>query len=83
MTTTALNNSNKSKEEELIEDERIEQILKDIKLKRPRNAYIHFFLNEVNIIKSKNKDTKISFKDIRPSIDEKWQKMQESEKKEV
>ena len=38
------------------DEEKIDQIIKDITLKRPRNAYTQFVLSQSDQIKSKNKD---------------------------
>ena len=83
MSTVARNKSKskKSKEAELISDEKIDQIMKDITLKRPRNPYTQFVLSEVEQIKSKNKDLKIDFKELTSSCAEKWKKLKEAEKK--
>ena len=72
---------NKSKEEELMEDEKIDRILKDITLKRPHSAYAIFLSNEIESIKAKNKDQKIVLKEINPIIIEKWHNLKEEEKK--
>ena len=75
MSTVARNKSKskKTKEAELISDEKIDQIMKDITLKRPRNPFTQFVLNEVEQIKSKNKDIKLEIKELVPSCAEKWQ----------
>lgn len=62
-------------------DEKIDQIMKDITLKRPRNAYTQFVLNEVEIIKSKNKDIKIDIQNLSSSCAEKWKKMKDADKR--
>ena len=62
-------------------DEKIDQIMKDITLKRPRNAYTQFVLNEVEIIKSKNKDIKIDIQNLSSSCAEKWKKMKDVDKR--
>ena len=73
--------SKKSKEPELISDEKIDQIMKDITLKKPRNPFTQFVLNEVEQIRSKNKGTKINIKELAPSCAEKWKKLKDAEKK--
>ena len=55
--------------------------MKDITLKRPRNAYTQFVLNEVEIIKSKNKDIKIDIQNLSSSCAEKWKKMKDADKR--
>lgn len=83
MSTATRNKSKpkKTKEAELISDEKIDQIMKDISLKRPRNPFTQFVLNEVEQLKSKNKDIKLEIKELAPSCAEKWKKLKESEKK--
>ena len=83
MSTVARNKSKskKTKEAELISDEKIDQIMKDITLKRPRNPFTQFVLNEVEQIKSKNKDIKLEIKELVPSCAEKWKKLKDAEKK--
>ena len=71
----------KSKEEELNEDEKIDKILKDITLKKPRSPYTLFVLNEIELIKAKNKDQKFVFTEMIPIISEKWNIIKEEEKK--
>ena len=73
--------SKKSKKADLSSDEKIDQIMKDITLKRPRNPYTHFVLNEVDQIKSKNKDKKISIKELSANCSEKWKKLKNNERK--
>lgn len=48
--------------------------MKGITLKKPRNAYTQFVLNEVEIIRSKKKDIKIDIKNLSSSCAEKWKK---------
>ena len=83
MSTVARNKSKskRSKEFEQISDEKIDQIMKDITLKRPRNPYTQFVLNEVEQLKSKNKDIKIDLKELVSSCAEKWKKLKDAEKK--
>jgi len=62
-------------------DEKIDQIMKDITLKKPRNAYTQFVLNEVETIKSKDKDIKIDIQSLSSSCAEKWKKMKDADKR--
>ena len=62
--TTIIRNKSKSKKSKVNasssqfeSDEKIDQIMKDITLKRPRNPYTQFVLNEVETIRSKNKNS--------------------------
>ena len=63
------------------DEEKIDQIIKDITLKRPRNAYTQFVLSQSDQIKSKNKDSKIKIADLSANCAEKWKKMSKEEKK--
>ena len=62
-------------------DEQIDQIIKDITLKRPRNPFTQFVLAEVDSYKTKNKDAKIDLGEFNQSCADKWKKMKEGEKK--
>ena len=84
MSTIARNNKSKnkkSKDAELVSDEKIDEIMKDITLKRPRNAFTQFVLNEVEQIKSKDKNASIKISECISKFSEKWQKLKDSEKK--
>ena len=70
----------KSKDAELIEDEKIDQILKDVTLKYPKKPLIQFVKNEYQIYKSKNDDKKITFSEMSTLCSEKWRKLSDSEK---
>ena len=63
------------------EEDKIDQIIKDITLKRPRNAYTQFVLSESEQMKSKNKDSKIKIGDLSATCAEKWKKLSQEEKK--
>ena len=65
----------------LEDEEKIDQIMKDITLKRPRNAYTQFVLSETEKIKSKNKDAKINLKDFSGTCAEKWKTLGNADKK--
>ena len=62
--------SKKSKDNQIDIDDKIDQIMKDITLKRPRNAYTQFVLNEVGQLKSKNKDIKLNITDLSKDFSE-------------
>ena len=72
---------NRSKVSTLEEEEKIDQIMKDITLKRPRNAYTQFVLKEYEQHKLKNDDAKIVLKEFSISCGEKWKKLSSDEKK--
>ena len=83
--TSIIRNKSKSRSkktrESIMTDEKIDQIMKDITLKRPRNPYTQFVLSEVASYKTKNKDAKIDLQEFGQSCAEKWKKMKEGEKK--
>ena len=83
--TSVMRNRSKSrskKSKDTIEsDEKIDQIMKEITLKRPRNPFTQFVLAEVDSYKTKNKDAKIDIQEFNQSCAEKWKKMKEGEKK--
>ena len=71
-----------SQAQPVFEDEdKIDQIMKDITLKRPRNAYTQFVLSESEKQKSQNKDIKIKIAELTSSCAEKWKKLSKDEKK--
>ena len=63
------------------EDEKIDEIMKDITVKHPRNPFTHFVLNEAENFKLKNKDIKIDFKEFSFNCEEKWKKLSIADKK--
>ena len=63
------------------DEEKIDQIMKDITLKRPRNAYTQFVLHETENFKSKNKDAKIDLQGFSAQCAEKWKKLSNPDKK--
>ena len=71
-----------SQSSKVIDDEEIDDIMENIDLKRPRTAYTHFCLDEVERFKKKNKDKKIVLKTFSKECAEKWAKLSEKEKKE-
>ena len=82
MTSVARKQSKSKKSKDTpLSDDKIDQLIKDITLKRPRNAYTQFVLTEVESIKSKNKDKKIDIKELSAVCAEKWKKLKDSEKR--
>jgi hypothetical protein len=57
--------------------------MKDITLKRPRNAYTQFVLSESELLKSKDKDNKIKLGEFNTSCAEKWKKLSSEEKNQI
>jgi hypothetical protein len=78
-------NKSKGKNNSIIstleDEEKIDQLMKDITLKKPRNAYTQFVLKESEKLKSKNDDTKIVLKEFSSTCAEKWKKLGKAEKK--
>lgn len=70
-----------SQRDKILEDEHIDEIMKDITLKRPRNAFTQFVMAEVEKFKSKNKGKKFSMRDNIKDLHGKWTDLSESEKK--
>ena len=66
--TTVIRNKSKSRSkktrESIDSEEKIDQIMKDITLKRPRNPFTQFVLSEVDSFKTKNKDAKIDLQEF-------------------
>lgn len=85
MTTVSRNKarskSKKNKDNQIDMDDRIDEIMKNITLKRPRNPYTQFVLNEIDQMKSKNKDLKISIQELSQQCPEKWKKLKDGDKK--
>lgn len=83
--TSIQRNKSKSKKAKdnssYVSDEKIDQIMKDITLKKPRNPYTQFVLNEVDQYKTKNKDAKIDIQAFSTTCAEKWKKMKDNDKK--
>jgi hypothetical protein len=82
MTSIARNKSKskskKNKDNQLDFDDKIDEIMKDITLKRPRNPYTQFVLDQV---KSKDKGIKLNIPDLSKECSEKWQKLKDQDKK--
>lgn len=73
--------SKNTKDNQFDIDEKIDEIMKNITLKRPRNPFTQFILNEVDQLKSKNKNKKINIQDLSAQCSEKWKKLKDEEKK--
>ena len=65
----------------LISDEKIELIIKNITLKRPRNPYTQFVMKEKEKLAPKNKNGKYNIKELNLKLSEEWKKLKDSEKK--
>ncbi len=62
------------------DEEQMDEILENITLKRPRTGYTHFFMEEVEKYKSKNKNKKFSLQEIAKEFAEKWKSLPDSKK---
>lgn len=71
-----------SQSSKVIDDDEIDEIMENIDLKRPRTAYTHFCLDEVEKFKKKNKDKKIVLKTFSRECANKWAELSNKEKKE-
>lgn len=68
------------KSESVYNDEQMDEILENITLKRPRSGYTHFFMEEVEKFKSKNKNKKFELRELAKEFAEKWSNLPESKK---
>ena len=66
--------------ENIYNDDQLDEILENITLNRPRSGYTHFFMEEVEKFKSKNKNTKFELKEIVKEFAEKWKALPKSKK---
>ena len=70
----------RSQKNKILEEDQIDEILEKITLKRPRNAYTQFCMEEVEKFKNKNKNKKIELKTFSGECAGKWQKLSDKEK---
>lgn len=63
-----------------VEDEEIDEIMENIDLKRPRSAYTHFCLDEIEKYKNKNKGKKIDLTIFSKECAKKWKELSDKEK---
>ena len=63
------------------EDEKIDEIMKDITLTRPRNPYTQFVISETENLKFQKKDAKINLKEFNSVWAEKWKNLSNADKK--
>jgi len=76
-----MSSRSKSKKKSILEDDKIDEILENITLKKPRNGYIHFCIEEVEKLKKKNKSTKIELKKSSSECAKKWKDLNDKERK--
>ena len=70
----------RSQKSKILKDDEIDEIMENITLKRPRNAYTQFCMDEVEKFKSKNKKEKINLKEFSGECAAKWKKLGDKEK---
>ena len=70
----------RSQKNKILEEDQLDEIMENITLKRPRNAYTQFCMEEVEKFKNKNKSKKINLKTFSGECAEKWGKLSEKEK---
>ena len=70
----------RSQKSKILQDDEIDEIMENITLKRPRNAYTQFCMDEVEKFKSKNKKEKINLKEFSGECAAKWKKLGDKEK---
>ena len=71
----------KSQKTSILSGDEIDDILENITLKRPRNPYTYFCLDEVEKFKKNNKGKKIVLKTFSGDCANKWKELGEKEKK--
>ena len=71
----------KSQKTSILYGDEIDDILENITLKRPRNPYTYFCLDEVEKFKKNNKGKKIVLKTFSGDCANKWKELGEKEKK--
>jgi rRNA-processing protein FCF1 len=74
---------NKSQRSKILEDDKIDELLEHITLKRPRNAYTQFCIEEVEKFKRKNKNGKIDLKKFSGECAKKWKDLGEKDQKKI
>ena len=69
----------RSQKTKILVGDELDEILENITLKRPRNPYTYFCLDEVDKFKKKNKGEKINLKTFSGECAEKWKKLGEKD----
>ena len=70
----------RSQKSKILKDDEIDEIMENITLKRPRNPYTQFCMDEVEKFKSKNKKDKINLREFSGECASKWKKLSDKEK---
>ena len=68
------------KSESVYNEDQLDEILENITLNRPRTGYTHFFMEEVEKFKSKNKGKKFELGEIAKEFAQKWKSLPQSKK---
>ena len=61
-------------------DDQIDEIIRNITLKRPKNAYTQYVLTEIDKFKKKNKGELVPLMELNKQCAEKWKNVSDSEK---
>ena len=69
-----------SQSSKIVDDEEIDEIMENIDLKRPRSAYTHFCIDEVENFKKKNKGKKLDLPTFSKECAGKWSELSKKEK---
>ena len=70
----------RSQKEKILRDDKLDEIMENITLNRPRSGYTHFCIEEIEKFKNKNKSKKIDLKTFSKECASKWAKLSEKEK---
>ena len=70
----------RSQKKKILEEDQVDEILENITLKRPRNPYTQFCMEEAEKFKNKNKSKKIELKTFSGECASKWKKLGDKEK---
>ena len=69
-----------SQSSKVVDDDEIDEIMENIDLKRPRSAYTHFCMDEIENFKKKNKGKKIDLPTFSKECANKWGELSKKEK---
>ena len=72
--------SQKKNSTQVYDEEKVDEILENITLKKPRSMYTHFCLEEIAKFRKKNKNEKIVLKTYSAELAKKWKELSDKEK---
>jgi hypothetical protein len=72
--------SQKKNSTQVYDEEKVDEILENITLKKPRSMYTHFCLEEIAKFRKKNKNEKIDLKTYSAELAKKWKELSDKEK---